>query len=330
MPELTPVPLPRPARPALPPLRPDTLHRAGTGASAPSLDRDAIVFSNTARAAWPRPQAAGTDPTIVETTLDGLSVDRVATELAPVFAGLKAMDKKPFAIQEVRFLDLAADGRGHHLVFEQDAGTLLPPVPNPFPPQVDPLTGRTNLQLQEARMRVTAGRYDILFNVDGEGKPSFHKLMMDGRDITRIAGDYVKRKIKEDPAVWGTAAAVAAAGAVYAAHEYVGRTGKPLGFGVGNIRLYETERLGVRVRPRAELTGDSRFVRATGAEVGVTYHDGPMSVTGGARYHIPNRSTELVATLGYQVNPTTTFSAYATHDTNTRHSAIGFALQSTF
>jgi hypothetical protein len=291
--------------------------------------QDGLTLSPDARVRITRRQQGAETP-VEDTRQSEPSLAVVATDLAPVFDSLRRVEKSPFAIQEVRFADLVAGGRETHMVFERDSGTLLPAVPNFFKPQPDPVTGVTNLALREARLRVSAGRYDIIVDLDGDGSPSFRKLLLDGRDITRIAGDWVKGKIQEDPAVWGTAAVVAAAGAVAAAHAHAGRTGRPIGFGLGNVKLYEGEHLAVRLKPRAELTGDSRFVRATGAELGATYHDGPLRVSGGVRYHAQQRATEVVATMGYQVNPATTLSAYATHNTQTRDTTAGILLQSTF
>jgi hypothetical protein len=254
----------------------------------------------------------------------------VTADLAAVFESLNGVDKAPFAIQEVRFADLVEGGRATRVVFERDSGTLLPTVPSFFKPQVDPLTGLTNVALREARVRMSAGRYDIIVDLDGGGRPSFHKLMLDGRDITKIAGDWVTAKIQEDPAAWGTAAVLAAAGSVAAAHAYVGRTGRPIGFGLGHVQLFEGKHLAVRLKPRAELTGDSRFVRPTGAELGATYRDGPLTAAGGVRYHAQQRATEVVATLGYHLDPSTTLSAYATHNTRTRDVTTGILLQSSF
>lgn len=264
-----------------------------------------------------------------EDRAEAVDTQSVARDLSPLFQAL-ARDKAPFAIQQVRYADLVAGGRETHLVFEEDRGTLLPPVSHRLPPQVDHLTGDTNVALREARIRVSAGRYDVLVNFDGEGKPSFHKLMLDGRDITSVAGDWVKAKVKEDPLVWGSLAAATAAGALVAAHQHVARTGKPIEFNVGNVRLYRSEKVEVKLRPRAELTGTSSFVRPSGAELGATYTDGKLQTSAGVRYSKASESFEMAATLNYQVAKDTTLGAYASRNTRTGHTSAGILFQSLF
>ncbi|MEB3222797.1 MAG: hypothetical protein VKS61_12045 [Candidatus Sericytochromatia bacterium] len=326
MPDLRALERSTPGRSATPSASPSAAPALGMAGPGNSLRPDTLALSPEARQ-----RAASSPRALAEASPETEAAESaVRAELAPVFERLRGGEKAPFAVQALRYADVVAGGRETQLVFERDAGTLMPTVPNYFKPQVDPQTGLTNLALREARLRMSAGRYDIIFSLDGEGRPSLDKLMLDGRDITRIAGDWVKQRIRENPAVWGTAAAVAAVGAVAAAHEHVGRTGKPLGFSLGNVKLYGGDHLEVKLRPRAELTGDSRFVRATGAELGATYRDGALTVSGGVRYHVPQRATEVVATMGYQVNPSTTLSAYATHNAHTRQTAAGLLLQSTF
>jgi hypothetical protein len=184
--------------------------------------------------------------------------------------------------------------------------------------------------LREARIRVSAGKYDILFDLDGEGKASFHKLMMDGRDITSVAGDWLKGKVKEDPMVWGSLTAAAAAGALVAAHQHVARTGKPVEFNVGKVKLYRSEKFEVALRPRAELTGTSSFVRPSGAEVGATYADGRLQTSAGVRYSKATDSFEMAATLNYQIAKDTTLGAYATRNSRTGQKSSGLLLQSVF
>ena len=250
-------------------------------------------------------------------------------ELAPKLKLAPEREKGGFAIQEVRYADMIAGGRETNLVFERDPGNYLPATGIVQQPMVDPRTGQAQLQLREMRVRVSAGAYDVIVDIDGEGQPSFNKVYYEGRNVTSIAGDFVKRKIKEDPWVWGTAAAAAAVGAVAYAHNQVKKTGEPIGFDVAKVTLWRDERWEVKAKARAELTGDSRFVRPAGGEVGVAYHDGRLNAGLGARYRTRTDSVELAASMNYQVDKTSTLSASASYNPQTK-GAIGILYESRF
>ena len=316
-----------------PPPRPaggeDPKPKAGPAAppAGPVLPGDSLVLTPQGRA-----RREGLLPADPDAALfDAVSFDDAwRKELAPALKRWPGRDESPVAIQQIRYADLLANGRETSLVFERDPGQLMPPMGLPHTPFTDPLTGQHRVALREARVRVSAGRYDLIMSVDGDGKLAFEKLFLDGKNVTRHAGDFVKGKIKEEPLVWGPVAVAAAAGAVALAHNQAAKTGKPIGFDAARFTVYRQDGLEVKAKLRGELTGDKSFVRAAGAEIGTTYHDGPLAATAGVRYGTRTKSVELVANMAYQVDKNSSFAAAASYDQHTKAYAVGVHYQSRF
>lgn len=296
---------------------------------------DSLVLTPAARArlAGPREEQAPRTPGDEDVALlfDAVAFDKAwKDEIRPQLARWPGRDDSPVAIQQVRYADRLAGGRETQMVFERDPGQLMPPTGLPQRPFTDPVTGESHLELREARVRVSAGRYDLILSVDGEGRPSFEKLFLDGKNITRHAGDFVKGKIKEDPIVWGSVTAATAAGLVVLAHKQAERTGKPIGFDAARVTVYERDGLKVKAKLRGELTGDSSFVRASGAEIGTTYVDGRLAASAGLRYGLRDKGVEAAMGLTYQVDKTSTFSAAAHYNQATKDYGVGVSFVSTF
>lgn len=346
MPSLSPI-QPTPPTPQAAP-RPDATPAKPTPAlQGPTLTGDTLVLTPAGRArlAQPSPGMAdmvpapgmanvlpAPDDADVSLLFDTLAFEKAWNkELKPALSRWPGRDESPIAIQQIRYADLVAGGRETQYVFERDPGQLMPPMTMPFQdPQRDPITGESRVALREARLRVSAGRYDLILEVDGDGKVSFDKLFLDGKNVTRHAGDYVKAKIKEDPYVWGPVALGAAAGVVALAHNQAAKTGKPIGFDAAKFTLYQREGFEVKAKLRGELTGTSSFVRAAGAEIGTTYHDGRMAASAGLRYGVHTKSVELAANLHYQVDRRSQFSAGATYNQETKNYAVGVAYSASF
>ncbi len=329
MPELspilptTPTPRPAPAGPDDPKPKP----KLDLTLRQPALPGDSLVLSPAGRARLNR----APDDADVALLFDTVAFEKSwRDELKPALSRWPGRDETPFAIQQIRYADRIAGGRETELVFERDPGQLMPPTGLPQRPYTDPVTGETRLDLKEARVRVSAGRYDLIVSIDGDGRPSFEKLFLDGKNVTRHAGDFVKAKIKEEPFVWGPVAVAAAAGAVALAHNQAAKTGKPIGFDAARVTLYRNEGLEVKAKLRGELTGTNQFVRAAGAEIGTTYHDGPLAATAGLRYGAHTKSFELAGNLAYQVDRQSSFSAAASYNQATKAYAVGVAYSANF
>lgn len=336
-PTLPVVPTPPAAGPGDPPGTPP---RKPLDLTLRPLPGDSIVLTPAARArlAGPRPAPEGTPEAArtpgdedVSLLFDAVAFDKAwKEEIRPQLQRWPGRDDSPVAIQQIRWADRVAGGRETEMVFERDPGQLMPPTGLPQKPFTHPLTGQPDLELREARVRVSAGRYDLILSVDGQGRPSFEKLFLDGKNVTRHAGDFVKGKIKEDPFVWGPLTAAAAVGVVALAHKQAERTGKPIGFDAARVTVYQKDGLQVKAKLRGELTGDSSFVRAQGAEIGTTYVDGKLSASAGLRYGLRDKGVTAAAGLTYQVDKQSTFSAAAHYNQATKDYGVGLAYVSTF
>ena len=300
---------------------------ATTIPAAPGMPGDSLVLTPAGRAR--REGLLPADPDAA--MFDAVSFDAAwRDELKPALARWPGRDTSPVAIQRIRYADLVAGGRETELVFERDPGQLMPPMGLPQQPFTDPITGQNRLALRDAQVRVSTGRYDLILEIDGEGRVSFDKLYLDGKNVTRHAGDFVKAKIKEDPFVWGPVAVAAAAGAVAVAHNQAAKTGKPIGFNAASFTVYRQEGLEVKAKLRGELTGTDKFVRAAGAEIGTTYHNGPMHAAAGVRYGVHSKSFEMVANMAYQVNKQSSVTAAASYNQHTKDYSVGLSYSAAF
>jgi hypothetical protein len=229
--------------------------------------------------------------------LTALSRDHEA--LARTLAATPGDAKAAFSFQSVRFLDNVAGGRETRLMFEENPGDMHQPATMPPMLMRDAQTGQLNLTLEEARIRVSSGGYDLYLTVDGNGRPRLDKLYRDGHSVQSLMVDALKDKIRSEPEIWGPIAGVAVAGVVALAHQRAAKTGKPIGFDAINVKLYESDTLEVRGKLKAELTGGSGFVRPAGAEIGFHYHDGRLDSTTSLRYDraTPNNPTAAFDTI---------------------------------
>lgn len=297
-----------------------------------AIPADSLVLTAAGRARRAAMLQAAPDPTAPDATAFDAAAFEAAwrEEIKPALGRWPGREASPVAIQQLRYADLVAGGRESEYVFERDPGQLMPATGLQFRPLPDPRTGENRLALREARVRVSAGRYDLILSVDGEGKLGFEKLFLDGKNVSRHAGDFVKGKIKEEPLVWGTLAVAGAAGVVALAHNQAAKTGKPVGFDAASVKLYRSEHLEVKAKLRGELTGTSSFVRAAGAEIGTTYRDGPLVAAAGVRYGVQTKAVEARANLGYQFDRQSALSAAASYDQRTKAYSVGVIYQATF
>lgn len=177
--------------------------------------------------------------------------------------------------------------------------------------------------LSRVDMRLTKGAYSVDFSVSEDGGVKIRKIYKDGRSVTSLLGDELKRKIEADPALWGTLTALAATGAVVAAHSYVKKTGDPIRFDVFDAKVAESGPWSLRVRGEAELTGKSSFVRSSGAGTALAFEEGAMRAELGVRYR---RDEKWVATASasYAFSENTYFQASAEADRNDYRVGISF------
>lgn len=238
--------------------------------------------------------------------------------------------KSPIAIQKLKFADQLQNGKETELNFEQYPGDL---VPRPQPPvfiNKDPRTGSPDLELRELRARVSGGDYDVYLKIGGDGSLGIDRIMKGGRNITSIAKDAVIAKIKEDPALYGSLAAVAVAGAVVAAHEYSKRSGEPIAFDVLSTKLMQRDNFTIKGKVKAELTGDSRFVRPSSAEIAAHYGDEKLQAYASAKYRLRDQEWEANMGANYQVDKNTNVMAGAFYRSRTKDYGAFVGLTSTF
>jgi hypothetical protein len=150
-------------------------------------------------------------------------------------------------------------------------------------------------------LRLDNGAYAVDFSVDEDGGLKIRRLYKDGRSVTAIAGDALKREIEADPLLWGSLTALAAVGTVAVAHEYVKRTGDPIRFEVLDTSVMRQGPWDLRVQAHAELTGNDRFMRGSGVGSTLAYHDGPLSARLGVEYR-PDKNWEASASASYAVS----------------------------
>lgn len=310
-----------PARPDARPASPQP-----SAAAAPGMAPDGLALS---------PAARGADPSEADRILD-LAIRPALAEAAErreVFVPdpfAPAPSKAPFAIQKLRFADNYDNGRETELTFERYPGDLTPPPPTPFSITRDPRTGSTDLALKEMRGRISGGDYDIYFKVDGDGSIGIDRVMRGGRNVTSVAKDALVAKIKEDPALYGTLTALAAAGAVAAAHEHARRSGAGIEFDALSHTLLERDDLQLKTKLKAELTGDSSFVRPSSAELAAHYGDGRLEAFASAQYRVRDESWEANVGASYKLDKNVDLSAGAFYRTDTSDYGAFVSLRALF
>lgn len=312
----------------LTPVRPDLRapRPQGVAADPLSLGSDQITLSKSAQEG-PKSEADLILDLAIRPALEATEGKRDVFVPAPI-PPLPA--KTPIAIQKLKFADNLRQGRETELNFEQYPGDL---TPRPQPPvfiDKDPLTGAPNLEFRELRARVSGGEYDVYLKISGDGSIGVDRIMKGGRNITSIARDAVVAKIKEDPALYGTLAAVAVAGAVAAAHEYTKRTGDPVEFDVLSTKLLQRDNFTIKGKVKAELTGDSRFVRPGSAEIAAHYGDEKLQAFAGAKYRLRDEEWEANLGANYQIDKNTNVMGGAYYRSHTKDYGAFIGLTSTF
>lgn len=241
-----------------------------------------------------------------------------------------APSKTSFAIQRLRFADNFDNGKESELTFERFPGDL---TPRPQPPLFitrDPRTGTTDLEFKELRARVSGGDYDIYLKVGGDGSIGIDRIMKGGRNITSIAKDALVEKIKEDPAIYGTLTAVALAGAVVAARQYASKSGEGIEFDALSYKVLERDNFTVKTKLKAELTGDSSWVRASSAEVAARYKDDRLEAYASAKYRIRDEEWEASVGANYQIDKNVNLTTGAFYRSQTRDYGAFVGLSATF
>lgn len=241
-----------------------------------------------------------------------------------------APTKAPLAIQRLRFADNYDNGKESELTFERYPGDLTPPPQPPLFITRDPRTGSTDLELKELRARVSGGDYDIYLKVGGDGSIGIDRIMKGGRNITSIAKDALIEKIKEDPAIYGTLTAVALAGAVAAARQYASKSGEGIEFDALSYKVLERDNFTVKTKLKAELTGDSSWVRASSAEVAARYGDERLEAYASAKYRIREAEWEAAVGANYRIDKNVNLTTGAFYRTETRDYGAFVGLNATF
>lgn len=323
--------------------------------SGPIAERSSLQL-NPARPAQPTAMRQEAPGERLNLTLDQLSLSKIVAE-APkseadvileqvirpaVEAGEQKRDvfapapippgpsKEAIAIQKIRFADMVRGGKESELDFERYPGDL---TPRPQPPVFidrDPRTGQPDLRLKELRARISGGDYDVYVKIEGDGSIGIDRIMKGGRNITSIAKDAVVEKIKEDPALYGTLAAVAVVGAVAAAHEYVKRTGDPIEFDALSHNFLKRDNFSVKGKLKAELTGDSSFVRASGAEVGAHYTTEKLDAFASAKYRVHHDEWEANLGANYKLDKNVNLTSGAFYRTKSKDYGAFVGLSAVF
>lgn len=206
----------------------------------------------------------------------------------------------PFALQSVRVADRNRSGAETRLEFEQMNGELMDTPNGLFQPVTDPHTGRTDVALREARLRLTANGYDLYVKVDADGGVRFDSLRQGGRKVESLLGDSIQERIDANPAVWGSAAVMTVAAAAVAGNQYVARTGRRIDFNLGRATLAEGENWDVKAKLRGELTGKSTVLGAAGGEIAATYRaENRGEAKAGLRYDRHEDDVRLVTEYHY-------------------------------
>lgn len=241
-----------------------------------------------------------------------------------------APTKAPLAIQRLRFADNFDNGKESELTFERYPGDLTPPPQPPLFITRDPRTGATDLELKELRARVSGGDYDIYLKVGGDGSIGIDRIMKGGRNITSIAKDALVEKIKEDPAIYGTLTAVALAGAVAAARQHARKSGEGIEFDALSYKVVERDNFSVKTKLKAELTGDSDWVRASSAEVAARYKDERLEAYASAKYRVRESEWEAAVGANYQIDKNVYMTTGAFYRTQSRDYGAFVGLSATF
>lgn len=209
--------------------------------------------------------------------------DSDAREVAATLSGLSV------ALRGISF----ADGQSSHVI-PLEAGRLTVSSGS----AISPPSGR---EVQRVDLHLSNGSYAADISVDQDGGLKIRKLYKDGRSVTSIARDALKREIEADPVLWGSLTALAAAGVVVAAHEVAKRSGDPVRFEVFDKSVMRQGPWDLRVQAHAELTGTDRFIRPSGVGTALAYDEGRLKASLGVEYR-PDRNWEANARASYALD----------------------------
>lgn len=284
----------------LTPARPEQrAQRPQTAADKLSLGQDELRLS---KAVAPRSEASEADQILDQVIRPALQESDNSRDVFVPAPIPPAPSKTPFAIQQLRFADNLNNGKETELSFERYPGDLQPRPQPPVMINRDPLTGDSNLELKEMRARISGGDYDVYVKVKGDGSIGIDRIMKDGRNITSIAKDALLEKIKEDPAIYGTLTAVAVAGAVVAARQYAQKSGEGIEFDALSYKVIDRDNFTVKTKLKAELTGDSSWVRPSSAEVAMHYGTERLDSYASTKYNFREDNWEASVGANYKLS----------------------------
>jgi hypothetical protein len=277
-------------------------------ADGPGFGTDSVVFSDGGKRAAERQARAILDAALAEPAKPGPG---------------------PVTIQQVTYTDRLS-GRDATLVFGADPGQVVPSTIIPPPPaMIDPRTGQPDLQLKDMKLRVNVGRYDLMLRVDGDGKPHLGSVFQDGRAVPEILRDALRNRIEDDPALWGSLAGAALVGAGVAASSYAKKSGKPIDFDLGRMKLLSGETYQVKAKLLGEFKGGSGKPTVGGVELGASYQDGPWTGAVTAKQR-RGGNPEYALSASYEVSKNARWVAAASYDARTKASAAYVGFNATF